>query len=288
VARLPAGRRPNSVVLAGGRVWVGERFRARLLAYDAADPGHASRVAIPSGVAELAASENDVWAALWRGRAVARVDAITGRVTGAPIALPDEPSALEAADGGLWVGLVASVREGPGTVLALDSASGATRWSAVLPGQADRLVRAGGALWALLSSPNQLLRLDPDTGVVEETIKLPGQHASDLASGSGKLWVSVREGDWLVRIDSRTGRRAAAPLAHSPAGLAVHGNTVAVAMYGASVLAGFDAGSLRHRGDVRVPLNPYMVALDDGGAWVVCAGAGRLVRIRATAVARTR
>jgi hypothetical protein len=100
--------------------------------------------------------------------------------------------------------------------------------------------------------------------------------------------VTVREGDWLVRIDPWTSRRAAAPLAHSPAGLAVRGNTVSVAMYGASVVAGFDARNLRHRGDVEVLLNPYMVALDDGGAWVACAGAGRLVRIRATQGTRIR
>jgi hypothetical protein len=42
-----------------------------------------------------------------------------------------------------------------------------------------------------------------------------------------------------------------------------------------------DVATLKRKGrDVDVSLNPYMVAADAGGAWIVCTGDGHLVRVR--------
>jgi YVTN family beta-propeller protein len=63
--------------------------------------------------------------------------------------------------------------------------------------------------------------------------------------------------------------------------VAAHGDDVWVALWPSSRIALIDAGTLRKRTrDIDVGLNPFRVVADATGAWVTCAGTGRLIRVR--------
>jgi streptogramin lyase len=279
VATAAAGNRPTSIALMPRRVWVGERKRPVLRAFEPATLRPLRTAAIPTGVSQLVPSSHGLWATMWRAKAVARLDPRTGRIVGRPISLPGTPSTLAVTGDSLYVGLVAEVTGGFATILKLDRATGAIVWSKQLKRQADRLVWLNGSLWAMVSTPNRLFRIDPD-GVIREGFDLPGSDADDLKAAGGWLWATVREPDSLVRIDPRTGQRANTFVGRSPSGLSVQGDDVWVALWYPSRLALVNARTLRKRTrDVDVGLNPFMVASDSTGAWVVCAGGGQVVRV---------
>jgi streptogramin lyase len=278
---VAAGHRPTSVVLAQHRVWVGERRRTHLRAFAPDSLRPLRRAVMPSGISALATTPHGLWAALWKAHAIARIDVRTGRIAGTPIPVAGSPSTLTAGGGSLWVGLTASPIGGPGTVMRINQANGALLWSTQLPSQADRLVWLDGSLWAMVSTPNRLFRLDPATGTTKQAVDLPGSDADDLTAAGGRLWATVREPDSLVRLDLRTGQRAGAYVGRGPTGVSVHGNDVWVALWYSSQVALFDARTLKRQGRaVDVALNPFELTADATGAWVVCAGNARLVRVR--------
>jgi hypothetical protein len=160
-------------------------------------------------------------------------------------------------------------------------ATGALVWSRPLPAQADRLTWSHGELWVMLAAPNRLFRVDPQSGSTRQTIDLPGGDTDDLAAAGHWLWATVRKPDSVVRIDARTGSRADRFIGQAPTGIAVHGNDLWVSLWASSRIVLLDARTLRPRGPaVDVPLNPFSLVADARGVWVVCAGDGKLVRVK--------
>jgi streptogramin lyase len=178
------------------------------------------------------------------------------------------------------VGLVSPTAGGFATIMKLDQATGAVVWSKQLRRQADRLVWLKGSIWAMVSTPNRLFRIDPN-GVIRQGYDLPGGDADDLTAAGGRLWATVRDPDALVRIDPRTGQRPSTFVGRGPTGVSVHGDDVWVSLWYSSRVALVDARTLRKRTrDVDVPLNPFEIVADATGAWVVCAGDGKVARVR--------
>jgi hypothetical protein len=280
VAGVPAGVRPTSLAVVHGRVWVGERGHTRLRMFDprTARPLHVT--ALASGPSQLAATAHGVWAALWRAQVIARIDARTGRVAGHPVSVPGRPSLLTVGGDSLYVGLSRTSAGAPGTLMRINRTTGAVVWSRVLPGIADRLAWLDGTLYALLSAPNRILAIDPATSVTRITFTLPGVDAIDLAAANGRLWATVRGPDWLIRLDPRTGRRGVAYVGRSPSGVSAHGKDIWVSLWAASRVVLVDAHTLRRRAGIDVALNPFTIRSDAAGAWVVSAGAGRLLRLK--------
>lgn len=280
VAGAAAGHRPTSLALAGDRVWTGERKRPVLRAFAPETLHPMRKVTIPTGVSQLVATPRGLWATMWRAKAIARLDPKSGRIEAGPIALPGSPSTLAVGGGGIYVGLTAPTVGGFATIMKLDQASGAVVWMKQLQRQADRLVWLDGSLWAMVSTPNRLFRIDPN-GVIREGYDLPGTDADDLTAAGGRLWATVREPDYLARIDPHTGRVADTFVGRAPTGVSVHGDDVWVGLWSSREVVRVDARTLDRRGrPIKVALNPFEIAADESGAWVVCAGEGRVVRVR--------
>jgi streptogramin lyase len=217
---------------------------------------------------------------MWRAKAIARLDPRTGRIEAGPIALPGTPATLAVGGGGIYVGLTAPTAGGFATIMKLDQATGAVVWTKQLQRQADRLVWLDGSLWAMVSTPNRLFRIDSNS-VIREGYDLPGSDADDLTAADGRLWATVREPDYLVRIDPKTQRTADTFVGRSPTGVSVHGGDVWVALWSSNQIVRIDARNLKRRGrPVRVAINPFELAADKSGVWVVCAGDGRVVRVK--------
>jgi DNA-binding beta-propeller fold protein YncE len=277
------GPRPNALALAGGRVWVGSFPGDRLTAVDPgtgrALPALAAHVGV--GTADLAVRGDRVWVMLSRQRRIAVLDARTGRPAAPPIALPGTPVAIAAAEDAVWVGLSTGDRS-LGHLVRIDPATGALAAATpiAVPGGIVRVVAARGALWVLNRTVSRLVKVDPERGVPVSHVALPGRDTGALAYGAGYLWVTVRDSDYLVRVDPHDGRPASIAVDRGPAGVAVAGGRVWVANTASSTVTQVDARAGRVIGDpIPVPLNPYAVAADAGGAWVTSLERGVVVRI---------
>jgi streptogramin lyase len=280
VATVVAGHRPTSIALVQGRVWVGERRRPAVRAFEPASLHLKRTVRLPTGISQLVAARGALWVTLWRAKAVARLDPRTGQLASRPIPLPGTPSTLAVGGGSIYVGLTAAPTTGLAPILKLDQKTGALLWTKQLRRQADRIVWLNGSLWAMVSTPNRLFRIDQG-GVTREGYDLPGSDADDLTVSDGRLWATVRQPDNLVRVDLRTKRVADTFVGRSPTGVAVHGNDVWVGLWSSNRVVRRDARSLERRGaPVTVAINPFMLTADKTGAWVVCAGDGKLTRVK--------
>ena len=166
-----------------------------------------------TGPVDVAAGGKFVWVYDWNDHTLRAVDSRTNTVKrivsigGFP---PGTGNALAADSGGAWA---LSSKEGSGV---LTRAS----WGYEFP-KDFRLdyrplaVAAGaGAVWVAASSPTAevVLRIDPATGKVLHTVKLPGAEIRSIAVGEGAIW-TLQSGT-ITRLDPATGgitRRVSLP-----------------------------------------------------------------------------
>ncbi len=158
-----------------------------------------------TGPVDVAVGGTFVWVYDWNDHTLRAVDSRTNTVErivsigGFP---PGTGNALAADSGGAWA---LSSKEGSGV---LTRAS----WGIALPrdirlGYRPLAVAVGaGAVWVAASSPTVevVLRLDPVTGKVLHTTRLPGAEIRSVAVGNGAVW-ALQSGA-ITRLDSGTGR----------------------------------------------------------------------------------
>jgi YVTN family beta-propeller protein len=279
VRSVRASRRPNSLALVGGRVWVGSSHTPRLTWIEEAGGDRLRRARpVQAGIRHLVGAAGKLWMTLPTEHRLVELDGRTARRSRPPIPLPGQPSALAADRDTVWVGLKATEVQPP-LLASVDAETGATRATIPFSHEIHGLILARGALWLIRGAPSRLMRIDPASGAIERTISLPGENPAEIAYGAGALWVTVHDHGSVMRINPRTGATATIAVGVRPVGVAVHGTAVWVANLGSSTVTLVDGRSARVQAEIEVPLNPYAIAADSRGAWVTTLGTSRLVRI---------
>jgi streptogramin lyase len=284
VESVRLGGRLNAVAAAGGFVWAGDSDRPRLQAVKPDDLRRVKRLRprIGVGLDALNVSGRTIWALATRQHKLFRLDGETGRQIGEPIALPPSANAnaVVAGGGAVWVAITTPELDPGDQILRIDQTTGQIEEQFDVVDGVRRLLILDGALWALVSQPARLLRIDLKTGG-RDMIRLDGVNAGDLAAGGGFLWATLRDSDLLERIDPKTGDLVTVAVGRSPAGVAVVGNSVWVANVASSTLTRVDARAMRAREEIEVPLNPYELATDGDAVWVGSLAEGLLTRVAA-------
>src|SRR5215475_11204533 len=89
-----------------------------------------------------------------------------------------------------------------------------------------------GSLWAASVPGDKVVRIDPGTGRVTQTIPLGGARLSALAFGACGLWVADGTDDSLLEVDPAAGTvRRTLTLSVNPTALAISGGSIWVADY---------------------------------------------------------
>jgi streptogramin lyase len=150
----------------------------------------------------VAITADAVWVGSTGPFAVHRIDPRNNKLV-ATVVLPGEPCAgLATGFGSLWVPLCTATP----SLAKVDLAG--NRLTAVFPvgpAAAEGGVATGaGSVWLIVDKMGTLARLDPDTGTVRQTVKVPAgsynPHFSD-----GQIWVTRAEGTEVSRVDTATG-----------------------------------------------------------------------------------
>jgi streptogramin lyase len=281
VATVPFGSRPNTIVPAEGRVWIGAWRTDHLAAIDPEvnKPVRGARPETGGGTVDMALADGSLWV-LSRARQLLRLDPRNGRQQAPPVPLTMDPSALAVHGEDVYVGQEI-LHSGQAQVLRIDRDTGAVEATAETGPNIGGLAFVRRHLWVLHGGPNHMARRDPETLRKTKDVLLPGATVGALAWGAGALWVTIPDQDQLVRYRPRTGDRAGVSVDPRPIGLAVEGRNVWVASSGSSTLERVSTRGLERVGDaIRVPLNPLAVAVSaDDGLWVTCVGENVVARV---------
>jgi streptogramin lyase len=272
------GQRPNAIAVGAGSVWVSSAALDRLTRLDARTGRNLGTGSVVGRtVVGLAATSSEVWAALARPGRIVRLDR-RGQAAAAPIPLPRDPRAIDAASGAVWL----SVRGGggvPDTVVRYDAATGRRTARFEVPERARAIAAAPDGVWvAHLDTPTVAHR-DGRTGRETVRVRLP-QPAYDLAFGAGYAWASLRTEDIVDRITPRTGALVSIAAPQGPRQVAVAGGHALVAGFVDHTVGVIDPRSARPVGrPLPAGLNPFAIAGDDEHAWVTAVGTNTVTRL---------
>jgi Protein kinase domain len=273
-------RRPSSIALAGGRIWVGSLHRPGLMWMDQRGGRRLRPRPDTRGIRHIEAVGRSLWVTTIATWSLIELDARTGEALREPVPLPGRPAALAADRNTVWVGIEEAAPGQPAMLMSVDADTGAVRAIKSLSHSVFALELARGSLWLAAGTPARLLEIDRASGAVERTIAMPGELPVRVAFGAGALWVTLNDHEAVVRVDPKTGSRATITVGARPLGVAVRGSSVWVANVGTSTVTRIDARTARVAAELEVPLNPYAVVADRRGAWVTAVGTNRLLRIR--------
>lgn len=175
----------TSVATVGQSVWVSgglEVVRLRPATGAIAEPP-----VWEGGASDLAADQSSLWIAqgaedeVDAGRAT-RIDEATGTVT-VTVPVGNGTPHVALGYGAAWIGIEGSVKR-------LDATSGVTMATIPIDGIVSDITVGADAVWAADSSNGTVLRIDPKTNEVVETIRL-GNRPDGIAALDGKVYVTV-------------------------------------------------------------------------------------------------
>jgi virginiamycin B lyase len=150
----------------------------------------------------VAVTADAVWVGSTGPYAVHRIDPKTNRLT-ASVALPGEPCAgLATGFGSLWVPMCTGV---PSLAKVDLAGNRLTAVFAVGPAAAEGGVATGaGDVWLIVDKVGTLARIDPATGSIRQTVKVPAGSYNPYFS-DGQIWVTRADGAELTRVDAASG-----------------------------------------------------------------------------------
>jgi YVTN family beta-propeller protein len=187
---------------------------------------------------------------------------VPGVTVGDPVPVPKRPLGVAVGPQRVWA-------VSPITARAVGIERDEVQVNNVVGDKPTAVVVGLGAVWVVDRTANQVLRLDPDTGVVSEHIGVE-EAPADVAVGAELLWVANAGADSVQAIDPVSGdveRRIA--VGDEPVALAVsHGIVWVVNRAGGSVLR-IDEAELEKEGSATsLGQRPSDVAADGDGVWV--------------------
>jgi virginiamycin B lyase len=284
-----------SMTVADGRLWVltGAGTVVRL------DPA-TNRVVgkplrVPANAEAIAASPGALWVTSVApgdlgapGKdAVTRIDPATGR-TVATVTVRRAPLDLAATPGAVWV---TNAGGGGDSVVRIDPQTNRLAGRPVRTGASPQsLAAGGGSLWVANHDARTVTRIDPASGKVVATIRVPSE-PHRVAYGAGAAWVGNWHDDSVSRIDPKTNRVVGSPIpigSHHAGNLVVGAGGVWVTsdyrVDGATedvVIVRIDPQANRAVETVAVGGHPIDVAAAAGAIWVSVADPGTVLRIAA-------
>jgi YVTN family beta-propeller protein len=266
-SQIPVGDSPASISADPNAIWVTNTDDQTVSQIDPRTYAVVQTIEVGAGPAGIAIGAGDVWVVNALDGTVSRIDPETRAVVQTLEGVGNGPTAIASGLGALWVAnggdsTVAKIKPTTGALArTFDAGPGASgiavgfgslwvtsertgsvsrihpRTGVVLAtinvGRGPRAVAVGtDSVWVANTLDGTISRLDPVTNTVTDTITT-GAGPTSIAVGPQTVWVANDLDATLTRIDAATDRARVVlnvPLGNRPAGLAVAGNFVLVAV----------------------------------------------------------
>ena len=281
IAQVAVGRRPDTVVVSGGSVWVANLDDETLSRIEPADTAaRPTTVSIGAYPSDLAVGKGVVWVALGTRGAILSVDRTFNTVSEPTPVLTQAcefPQASVTLGGGfLWFacGTWGLVRVNPRTraVLPIYLSGGTIEAGTLLeyPDFVDLGYAKGRSLWIVNRSGNSVIEADMVTNQERRTVTV-GRSPVAIAASEESLWVANFEDDTVTRIDVAAGKPAATtaiPVGDGPVAVAVGEGGIWVANQLGHTVSRIDPDSNDVVATIAVGNEPGGVAAGAGSVWV--------------------
>jgi DNA-binding beta-propeller fold protein YncE len=281
-APIKVDPRPNSLALAGGRIWVTSIRRGRLIGLPADGDGARRIIKLPwsGGTAAVAAGFGSLWVINGDQSRLVRVNPASGRIEADKRLGPGFAAALAVGEGAVWIGRRAVNRtDPPSAVLKVSPRTGAVRVALLGEEGVADIATGGGYVWVANLRRDRVTRLDPATLDRRSAAIGGGQHR--VTYGAGRVWVTNYDDGTVTQNNRALTNRVTDPVTvRGPLDLAVARGTVWVAGYLESAVARLDARTGEELGaPAKVGRNPYAILAHGGSAWVANLGSGTVTRL---------
>jgi YVTN family beta-propeller protein len=139
---------------------------------------------------------------------------------------------------------------------------------------------ADGSLWAVDEGANALLRIDPDTRRVIQTIPDVGGSPQAVAVAGDDVWVTGSDEGVLIRVNAATNREAGRiRVGIQPAAVAATADEVWVANSADNTVQRIDPATDKVGNPIRVGDGPVGLRLDGDVLWVANSRSGTVTRL---------
>jgi virginiamycin B lyase len=206
----------------------------------------------------VAVTDDAVWVGSTGPFAVHRIDPKTNKLS-KTVKLPGEPCAgLTTGFGSLWVPLC------PASLAKVDLKTGKlTVFKAGPVAEEGGIAASADSIW---TAGDKLLRIDPATGKVRQTLELPSGSFNPLHA-AGKIWITRADGSEITRVDAATGAvEASIPTGPLPRFLAAENGIVWTLNQGDGSLTRIEK-DLTARVALGTPGKGGDIAVHDGLVW---------------------
>ncbi|HEY0364699.1 MAG TPA: protein kinase [Solirubrobacteraceae bacterium] len=277
VRAVHVGARPVNVEVAAGSAWVASTGSPTL---DRVPLGGHRRRRGPDlglGITDITNRRGELWVTVAARRQVVRVRASTGSQIGPPIAMVDEPRAIDAGEGAVWV--AEQSPWGADNLVEIDPHTATVVGRLQVPEGINDIRAANGAVWVLGRHKPVLIKVSAPTR--QRIVTLPmGRHAERVDVAAGFVWVTGYGDDEVTRVDPKGPKIVTTDVPGRPYGLRARDDGVWVACYGDQSVVRIDPHTGRIVGQpIRVGFNPVGVDVRGHSAWVTSVADDRLTRI---------
>jgi serine/threonine protein kinase len=238
-------------------------------------------ITVGSSPGGVAVGGGAVWAMNVEDRSVSEIDPTTSTVIRTVSLAPAEssPYSIAFGEGAVW-----TVHLGTGVsfngIWKLDVGSGSlSEVAPALPFPTAIAVGEGSVWVGLAKDPGEIVRIDPATGTVLESIPFPNAYV--LAVVQGSVWAADQFG-FVSRIDPETNELTTVPtsgIGRSIGDMAVGEGVVWVTDPDGDSVRWFDAATDGVGGTIRVGRTPGAIALGGGYVWAANQRDGTVTRI---------
>jgi streptogramin lyase len=193
---------------AAGSVWAHDDDARRLMRYDPVARRVLAEIPTGDGTAALVEDAGRIWIVNHRDATLARIDAATNASTSLGRLPGEAPERMALAAGSLWI-------TGRGTdLLRVDPNTGAVQATIEIGAGGTDVKAAGGSIWVTAPTAaddlqglpylERLLRIDPSTNAIVETIRPTGRVVVTGTAVTGStLWLADHERGRLYRVGPR-------------------------------------------------------------------------------------
>ena len=257
---VPVGVRPSAAVAGEGAVWVANLDDESVTRIDPATRLVARSIALQSTPTGLAVGQGSVWVAHGLAGSVSRLDPSVNAVSEAIEGLAPRANGgtIAVGEGAVW--FVSSI----GTITRV---SGAER-SIGLPGTSPSAVAVGeGAVWVANATDNTVVRMNPRTNSVVRTFTV-GRSPRGVAIGDGAVWVVAEGDDLVTRIDTASSSATPIPVGDAPSGVAFGAGAVWVVNRGDATVSRIDPETNDVVKTIALAHRPAGIAVAGDTVWV--------------------